>query len=240
MSEQVINHSIGYCGKIPTKGDFIQSDFDVEFLAVWNEWLQAVIAVSKELLEQNWLDCYLTSPIWHFSLSAGVCGDFPVVGTFIPSVDKVNRYFPFTIVAQHNFTAVQAWYENKWDVNFEKQILEVLEDKLDLENWFIKFNIEPILIKGENINILNINSKDKIKKSWVMKGDHEPSLLQLLDQQYQQQFAGYSLWWTAGSDLVEPCFIVTDGLPQVSQFVSMLDGQWQQRDWNISEIRKGK
>ncbi|WP_028865927.1 type VI secretion system-associated protein TagF [Psychromonas aquimarina] len=236
MSEQAVTQNIGYCGKIPTKGDFIQSDFDVEFLTVWNEWLQAVIAVSKEQLEQNWLDCYLTSPIWHFSLSPGVCGDSPAIGTLIPSVDKVSRYFPFTIVAKHNLTAVQAWHENEWDSNFENKILEVLEDGLDLETWFSRFCDEPLSVDGDKISISNIESMDKVKKAWVVQGKFNPSVLQLMHQQYQQQFGYYSLWWTNGSDLVDPCFIVTDGLPQVSQFVSMLDGQWQQRDWNISEI----
>ncbi|MCG6201229.1 type VI secretion system-associated protein TagF [Psychromonas antarctica] len=236
MSEPVVNRSIGYCGKIPTKGDFIQSNFDIEFLQIWNEWLQAVIAVSKEQLEDNWLDCYLTSPIWHFSLSAGVCGDSAAIGTLMPSVDKVNRYFPFTIVAKHTLTAVQAWHENEWDVILETKILEALKDEFDLEIWFDKLADEVKLIDSDKISISNIESMHKIKKAWVVQGQFSPTILQLIHQQYYHQFKNYSLWWTTGSDLINPCFIVTDGLPQVSQFVSMLDGNWELRDWNISEI----
>ncbi|MBB1383755.1 type VI secretion system-associated protein TagF, partial [Shewanella sp. SR41-2] len=40
--------SVGYCGKVPSKGDFIQQNLNVDFLKNWNDWLQAVIAVSKE------------------------------------------------------------------------------------------------------------------------------------------------------------------------------------------------
>ena len=233
MSEQAIKLETGYCGKIPSKGDFIQSDFDFDFLSIWSEWLQSVIAVSKEQLEQNWLDCYLTSPIWHFSLSPRICGESAFIGTLIPSVDKVNRYFPFTVVAKHNLTAVQAWHENEWDSAFENKILEVLEDDLDIDMWFSHLADEAKFLQSDAITITNFESADNIKKGWVIKGDFSPTVLHLLHQQYHLNFGDYSIWWTTGSDLVEPCFIVTDGLPQVSQFVSMLDGQWQKRDWNI-------
>ena len=236
MSEQSIILKTGYCGKIPSKGDFIQSDFDFDFLSIWSEWLQSVIAVSKEQLEQNWLDCYLTSPIWHFSLSSGVCGESAYIGTVIPSVDRVSRYFPFTVVAKHNLTAVQAWHENEWDIEFENKILEVLEDELDIDKWFETLSDKTEFLQVECIKVNDVESLDTIKKGWVIKGKHSPTVLDLLHQQYNLHFSDYSIWWTTGSDLIEPCFIVTDGLPQVSQFVSMLDGQWKKRDWNICEL----
>jgi len=235
MSECAIDLTLGYCGKVPSKGDFLQSDFDFDFLSRWSEWQQAVIAVSKEQLENKWLDCYLTSPIWHFSLSAGVCGDSAILGTLIPSVDNVNRHFPFTLFGQHNLTAVQAWHQNGWDQLFEDSVLEVLEDEFDIEKWFNNLSKQVEFNDITNIHITNIESSDSIKKGWVIKGEDSPNLMHLMHQQYTQQFNEYSIWWTAGSDLIEPCVIVTDGLPQVSQFVSMLDGQWAKRDWNICE-----
>lgn len=237
MSEQSIILKTGYCGKIPSKGDFIQSDFDFDFLSIWSEWLQSVIAVSKEQLEQNWLDCYLTSPIWHFSLSPGVCGESAYIGTVIPSVDRVSRYFPFTVVAKHDLTAVQAWHENEWDTDFENKILEVLEDDLNIDVWFDSLSDQIEFKNTSDISISNLESSDSIKKGWVIKGEGSSSILWLMHQQYTQHFGDYSIWWTAGSDLIEPCLIITDGLPQVSQFVSMLDGQWKKRDWNICESK---
>lgn len=237
MSDYAIKE-LGFCGKIPAKGDFVQSDFNPEFLKNWNEWLQAVVAVSKEQVEENWLDCYLTSPVWHFALSEGVCCEQGVLGTLIPSVDQVSRHFPFTIAALHNLSAVQAWYDNDWSTRFESIILDVLEDEFDLDSWFEALKSEEVIVNNEQISISNIESEDKIKKGWVIQGQLSPKLIELLHHQYQHHFGKYSLWWTLGSELVEPCFIVTDGLPQVSQFVAMLDGQWQQRHWNTSEIHR--
>jgi len=235
MSELTVNLTLGYCGKVPSKGDFMQSDFDFEFLNIWSEWQQAVIAVSKEQLEDNWLDCYLTSPIWHFSLSPGVCSESAIIGTLIPSVDRVNRHFPFTLFAKHEHTAVQAWHQNSWDIDFESKILEVLEDDFDIDAWFSNLSDQVEFSDISDLSVTNLESLDSIKKGWVIKGETSPSILHLMHQQYSQHFADYSIWWTAGSDLIEPCVIVTDGLPQVSQFVSMLDGQWAKRDWNICE-----
>lgn len=238
MSNQTINNQIGFCGKIPSKGDFVQNDFDAKFIDTWNEWLQAVIAVSKEQLQDNWLGCYLTSPIWNFSLSEGVCSDAAICGTLIPSIDKTHRHFPFTVAMKHNLTAVQAWKEADWSVELEDIILEVLEDDFNFSNWIEKLKTKSYLPNIDVIQIENIESADQVKKGWVVQGVIAPSLLQLLHQQYQQQFGHYSIWWTMGSELVEPCFIVTDGLPQVSQFVAMMDGQWIQRDWNLSKMNK--
>lgn len=237
MSENIIK-AIGFCGKIPSKGDFVQSNLNSEFLKHWNEWLQAVVAVSKEQLEGHWLNCYLTSPIWHFSLSAGICCDSAVLGTVIPSVDQVSRHFPFTLAVEHNGTALQGWHENTWSEKFEETILAVLEDDFDLDTWSTQLDNEKLELDKLTINVVSYESDDQIKKAWVIQGDITPKAIDLLHQQYNHHYGRYSLWWTLGSDLVEPCFIVTDGLPQVSQFVAMLNGQWQENNWNTTKILK--
>lgn len=237
MSDDAIE-LIGFCGKIPTKGDFVQSNFNRDFLKHWNEWLQAVVAVSKEQLETQWLDCYLTSPIWHFSLSSGVCCESAVMGTLIPSVDQVGRHFPFTLAIEHSHLAVQAWFENDWSQSTENMILEVLEDNFELDVWFDKLAGQIPNLKIKKSTFINNETSDKVKKAWVIQGAVSPEIIDLIHLQYSQSYGAYSLWWTLGSELVEPCFIVTDGLPQVSQFAAMLNGQWQQHSWNTSEIIK--
>jgi type VI secretion system protein ImpM len=43
------------------------------------------------------LQNYLSSPIWHFCLAPGVCGNNAWFGLIMSSVDRANRHFPFTI-----------------------------------------------------------------------------------------------------------------------------------------------
>ena len=70
MSDPIIN--IGYLGKVPSLGDFVQDSVSKEFSEHWEQWLQAAIAVSKEQLGDNWQDNYLTGPVWHFALSPNI------------------------------------------------------------------------------------------------------------------------------------------------------------------------
>ena len=57
MSGKFINE-IGICGKIPSSGDFLAQGLAAGFVDSWNEWLQAVMAVSREQLGRQWLESY--------------------------------------------------------------------------------------------------------------------------------------------------------------------------------------
>src|SRR5687767_4552269 len=92
--------SIGWFGKLPSHGDFLQRRVPESFLNKWDAWLQECIAQSRAHLGDAWLDTYLTSPVWRFFLSQGVVGSSSFAGIVLPSVDRVGRYFPLTIFAE--------------------------------------------------------------------------------------------------------------------------------------------
>ena len=114
----------------------------------------------------------------------------------------------------------------------------MLEDDTVLSKWLDAITKETLTVAANNDKLLESESLDRNKKAWVFQGDNSPDVLLLLDQQYRKRFDRYSIWWTEGSDDVEPCTIITEGLPQISQFISMLNGQWQQRGWNTAELIK--
>src|SRR5215510_2706661 len=91
---------IGFYGKLPSHGDFLRRRVADAFFGVWDGWLQECVSASRSALGDRWLDVYLTSPAWRFACAAGVCGPSPAAGLMVPSVDRVGRYFPLTIVAQ--------------------------------------------------------------------------------------------------------------------------------------------
>src|SRR5215467_11283482 len=92
--------SVGFFGKLPSHGDFIERRVGAPFRDVWDEWLQRCIATSRQTLGSEWLDCYLTSPMWRFFLSDGIAGATSYAGILLPSVDRVGRYFPLTVVVE--------------------------------------------------------------------------------------------------------------------------------------------
>jgi type VI secretion system protein ImpM len=86
----------GWYGKLPCLGDFASRRLTPDFITPWDAWLQRSIATSRQQLGEQWLEIYLTSPMWRFVLAPGICGERACVGVLLPSVDKVGRYFPLT------------------------------------------------------------------------------------------------------------------------------------------------
>ena len=90
----------GFTGKIPVRGDFVHAGLPRDFADRWHDWQsRAVIAGSRTLMGDAWLDAFLEAPVWRFVLPPGICGARAAVGLIMPSVDKVGRYFPLTFVA---------------------------------------------------------------------------------------------------------------------------------------------
>ena len=89
----------GFHGKLPGRGDFVQAGVPRAFVQAWDDWCQAMLAGSREALGERWQSVWLEAPIWRFRLSPGLCGPGAATGLWLPSVDRVGRYFPFTIVA---------------------------------------------------------------------------------------------------------------------------------------------
>ena len=93
----------GWYGKLPTLGDFASRRLDAGFIEPWDHWLGSGLAAQRAQLGEAWLEAYLASPVWRFVLMPGVIPGVAqeaaaLAGVLMPSVDKVGRYFPLTIV----------------------------------------------------------------------------------------------------------------------------------------------
>lgn len=235
MSGKSINQP-GLCGKIPSRGDFLANGLAADFVDSFSEWLQAVMAVSREQLGSQWLDTYLTSPIWHFALSAGVCGNDAMLGCLMPSVDQVGRHFPFTLARAHNTTPVHVRESKGWSTLMQQQALQTLEDDFSFEQWLAQLSLFDWQWPDDLHVIAPKLTATQSKPAWVLSTSGAPDSLCLLHHSYRQIFGAYCLWWTEGSELVPPCTLVSSGLPQVSQFAAMLDGNWQRWGWLSTDI----
>ena len=92
----------GWHGKLPSLGDFASRRLDAVFITHWDEWLARGLLSLREAEPEAWLPAYLASPSWRFLLmpgalpgAAGLCA---WAGVLMPSVDRVGRYFPLTLV----------------------------------------------------------------------------------------------------------------------------------------------
>jgi type VI secretion system protein ImpM len=87
----------GWYGKLPQLGDFSQRRLPAEFVDRWDAWLQEGLRHSRSELGDAWLERFLTAHIWYFFLTPGLLGPQAWAGIWMPSVDRVGRYFPFTL-----------------------------------------------------------------------------------------------------------------------------------------------
>ncbi|MFP7675235.1 type VI secretion system-associated protein TagF [Marivita sp. S0852] len=88
----------GAFGKIPAVGDFFRVNAPPGFVEPWDAWLQRCLLAGSEAHGPGWDALYMSVPIWRFCLSAGLAGAQPVIGVLMPSVDRVGRRFPLTLM----------------------------------------------------------------------------------------------------------------------------------------------
>jgi len=242
---------VGFYGKLPSHGDFLRRRVSDAFVNAWDRWLQECMAATRSALGERWLDVYLTSPAWRFGCAPPACGPRAVVGVMAPSVDRVGRYFPMTIVAEHppGASVVEAWDAESFFCAAEQLIIQTLEaESVD----FDAFDDRVLALAG-SFDAMSAPTRVVLDPSAAsVLGDAAPNAFQVpLASPVRpgpalEQIAGYRLealyaplvvWWTEGSSMVDASCVVSKGLPQPDRFVAMLDGQWSGRRWHSLPAR---
>ena len=93
--------SIGFFGKIPSRGDFVRAGLSRPLVDAWDRWLERVLPAVEGQLGDQWPAAWQVAPGWRFILPAGHCGPAPASGLWLPSIDRAGRYFPLMIAAEN-------------------------------------------------------------------------------------------------------------------------------------------
>jgi type VI secretion system protein ImpM len=240
--------AVGFYGKLPCRGDFLRRRVPQEFIDVWDGWLQECISESYRQLEDKWLDAYLTSPVWRFVLTEGACGTGSYAGVMVPSVDRVGRYFPLTIVAQWNVEECAldiACGAQRWFDAAEALAMEA-PDTSDLDAFD-----ERVTQLAERIDSSGASESaylyEMLKHSefphrtgqWHVPlaavGSLQKAVNAVAFRELERTLRPLSLWWTDGSDRAHAAWLTMRGLPAASSFAAMLTGEWTAASWNSVE-----
>ncbi len=243
---------VGFYGKLPSHGDFLRRRVSDAFVGVWDGWLQECMAASRGALGDKWLDVYLTSPVWRFGCAAGTCGPAPVVGVMVPSVDRVGRYFPLTVVAALPNGAgplAASMLGSPFFDEAERLVVETLEsDRIDFEAFDERVHSlatqlealvgsHPVVLEPMAAAVLS----DGAQAGWQIPIGSPPQLApafeQLLSQRLSALYDPLVLWWTEGSSIVEPSCLIAKGLPDPETFAALLDGSWARSQWRTIPAR---
>ena len=124
---------IGWYGKLPSLGDFASRRLPDAFVHAWDEWLQHGMACAQEQLGQEaWLARYLVAPIRRFWLAPQLLGEAACAGLLMPSVDRVGRHFPLTLVVPGAGLA-QAIAAREWFAQLDATARQVLDTGYTVE-----------------------------------------------------------------------------------------------------------
>jgi type VI secretion system protein ImpM len=175
----------------------------------------------------------------------------PVAGVMFPSVDRVGRYFPFTVFAQLPDTAVglvvaercAAWFERVEDL-----ILAQLDDEAhDVDEIAIALASTSEQLAAALQTLPQDLSSTRFREvSEALNGclhlplgervDVGPTALTWLEQQIQRSMTKAMFWWSSGSASVQPSWLITKGLPPQQAYGAMISGTWSDWPWSSGDV----
>lgn len=235
---------VGYFGKIPSKGDFLTQLLPRNFTDPWDAWLREVLAHGKSVLGDNWMEYYLTAPLYHYALSSGVCGNQNWLGVMMPSVDSVGRYFPMTICKSFSSSSnpldlIES--EKKWLENAEKLLLFCLDEnfsRAELDHQLSQLQVEDSDETTITLKKATMNRFEDSAWNFPVHEKENVSVIypELVNSMLSTFYTSYSVWRTQGSDNLPPSFMVSEGLPPYKSVTAFIDGQWNKWGWSNEQF----
>ncbi|SFE00314.1 type VI secretion system-associated protein TagF [Paracidovorax konjaci] len=89
---------VAWFGKLPGQGDFVGRRMPRAVSGPWDDWLSHGLGHLKSTAHGNWEQAFTQSPLWSFVV-CGSKGSAPSCGVLAPSIDRVGRCYPLTVVA---------------------------------------------------------------------------------------------------------------------------------------------
>jgi len=210
----------GWYGKLPSLGDFASRRLPVEFVKRWDAWLQDVVPAAREALGENWLDTYLTMPIWRFAFLPGLVGPSGWAGVLMPSVDRVGRHFPLAVamaMPSHAAAAHAVFEGADWFAGLEDAALAVLDptqtaDDLDgalAQSVLAVPAAEPSGPGGSVRALASVEAFAPLAEGEALRA-------------WSETTGWMTLWWTRGRVDGVPLMLGCAGLPTADEFVRLL------------------
>ena len=245
MKQETSKPTSGYFGKMPTRGDFLSGGLPRDFTDPWDDWIQTALGQSQQQLGEQWLDIYLTSPLWCFALAPAQCGHLAWAGVLMPSVDAVGRYFPLTVVAplaaDTNLLSLPEVAAD-WYAAAEVLARSSLDDGFDLTDFEHQLDAlglpasrpAPQPAEGDTEPVARLENAWRYGMPQAAQARLDcPALLH---EAFGRLMYSYSLWWTGRSTRIAPSYLFCQGLPPPEGYAAMLDGAWQKWGWQDRHV----
>ena len=224
----------GFYGKLPSRGDFVTRRLPRPFVEAWDRWMQTAVEASREHLGESWLSIYLTSPIWRFDMSAGLCGELPIAGVLMPSVDRVGRYFPLVVAVplpDCGNAAALPGSAGDWFARLETIALAALDEACEFEQFDAMVESAGVPAYDHESAPQQVDRAPGWRVAVGPVGDVGGACAGMIGHALGASGPTYSVWWTTGSEQIEGSLVACRGLPPAGGFAAFLDGRWGAWGW---------
>lgn len=221
----------GLYGKLPMKRDFISVAVPPAFLDLWEPWLQGGVTASRIELGPSWQDIFLRAPIWRFWLGAELCGR-PAMGSVMPSVDAVGRFFPLTAFACGEagsaFAPPRLDPQSDWFARIESMLLGTLDEDCVYEELLEALGqlpepaTAPAAAEGPLIRTIHAARLTTVDAAENLEG----AFAALFTDQERRLDATGCFFWTIGGEDFPPAAMFSAGLPDPNILTTFLSGQF--------------
>ncbi|WP_028217629.1 type VI secretion system-associated protein TagF [Paraburkholderia oxyphila] len=204
----------GFFGKVRTHGDFVARRLPAAFIEPWDRSIQAGMLEARSRYGAQWLPLYLNAPVWSFALGAELCGEEAWVGVLMPGVDRVGRYFPFTLARPMAQALLAGWLRSAqaWFDAATGLALSTLAPSFDLE----RFDEQVAALDG-------FGQDDGAPWRYACLPEGEEPGVGLGECLATHAAVGESMWWSEGSDVVPATLRIGAGLLDGPRFADLLD-----------------
>jgi type VI secretion system protein ImpM len=206
---------VGFFGKLPARGDFARAGLPRRFVDPWDGWLQLVLPASQAILGDAWEPAWLEAPFWCFVLPPHLCGPEAVQGLWMPSVDRVGRYFPLTLARLGGTGSIDGGFLSA---------AEAAGCAAIAEDWAPETLLDALA--GWHETGPDQSRRDEFRWDEVGRdevGRHEVGLQASETDEPGVAPFNKGLWWTAGSPRRPAWSLTLPGLPDATTFALMLD-----------------
>lgn len=220
--------SVGFFGKLPGMGDFVQRRLPGAFVSAWDTRFEAAVSAARADFGDTWRSLWQAAPVWRFALMPGVCGVQAWVGVTGPSVDRVGRSFPMVLAAPLTEAETFRRIVREGDAWFES--LESACRGADATPTAESFDATVAAVPGPRDWLTDRAPAAADPADWSAaevwrmpwRVDADDSRLAAWLEACMGANDG-CLWWTHGGSRVPSSAVLTHGLPQPHDYPAFLD-----------------
>jgi type VI secretion system ImpM family protein len=222
--------SVGFFGKLPGAGDFVQRRLPAGFVERWDRHFEQAVYASREALGEGWAQAYRASPTWRFLLAPQVCGESAWAGVFGPAEDRVGRSFPMVLAAPLEPTRVEAllcagpgWFDALARVHAQGQRGAPLDaEGFDALVATLPGPGELAPLPADPVADVDFRLAGHWRLPLPARAVDAPALAALW-QRLAGEGGRWCLWWSEGAARVPPAILATRGLPAPEAYAGFLD-----------------